>query len=172
VAFTFVAPRRDGPRKLKAVRLAATRDFVGGIEHQTLWLMALSGLRNSSMNERIQQARPELATICLRHNVRMLDLFGSAVVTDSGPATGDLELLVEFGSYPSGGYSALFRTRRRSNGFVQSPNTLARSAGGTQSISSQDHQSDTRIAFCRGRSSRFFRIGAGYSDRAQRVDIS
>jgi len=60
------------------------------------------------MNERIQRARPELAAICLRHNVRTLDLFGSAVVIGSGPATGDLDLVVEFGPFPKGGYSEHF----------------------------------------------------------------
>jgi len=57
------------------------------------------------MIEQIRRARSELAAICLRHNVRRLDLFGSAVGTDFDPATSDLDFLVEFGSFPKGGYS-------------------------------------------------------------------
>ncbi len=46
----------------------------------------------------IRRARAELAAICLRHNVRRLDLFGSAVGSDFDPATSDLDFLVEFGT--------------------------------------------------------------------------
>jgi predicted nucleotidyltransferase len=57
------------------------------------------------MIEQIRRARSELAAICLRHNVRSLDLFGSAVGTSFDPATSDLDFLVEFGPFPKGGYS-------------------------------------------------------------------
>jgi uncharacterized protein len=57
------------------------------------------------MIDQIRRARSELATICLRHNVRRLDLFGSAVGSDFEPATSDLDFLVEFGPFPKGGYS-------------------------------------------------------------------
>jgi predicted nucleotidyltransferase len=58
------------------------------------------------MIDQIRRARSELAAICLRHNVRRLDLFGSAVRNDFSPATSDLDFLVEFGPFPKGGYSA------------------------------------------------------------------
>ncbi len=57
------------------------------------------------MIEQIRRARSELAAICLRHNVRRLDLFGSALGTDFDQATSDLDFLVEFGPFPKGGYS-------------------------------------------------------------------
>jgi len=57
------------------------------------------------MIDQILQARSELAVLCLRHNVRRLDLFGSAVGTDFDQATSDLDFLVEFGPFPKGGYS-------------------------------------------------------------------
>ena len=57
------------------------------------------------MIDQIRRARSELAAICLRHNVRRLDLFGSAVGSDFDPATSDLDFLVEFGPFPKGGYS-------------------------------------------------------------------
>jgi len=57
------------------------------------------------MIEQIRRASSELAAICLRHNVRMVDLFGSAVGADFDHATSDLDFLVEFGPFPKGGYS-------------------------------------------------------------------
>lgn len=57
------------------------------------------------MIEQIRQARSELAAICRRHNVRRLDLFGSAVGPDFDQATSDLDFLVEFGPFPKAGYS-------------------------------------------------------------------
>src|SRR4051812_33486645 len=57
------------------------------------------------MIEQIQQACSELGAICLRHNVRRLDLFGSAVGADFDQATSDLDFLVEFGPFSKGGYS-------------------------------------------------------------------
>jgi predicted nucleotidyltransferase len=55
------------------------------------------------MIEQIRRARSELATICLRHNVRRLDLFGRR--DRFRPVTSDLDFLVEFGPFPKGGYS-------------------------------------------------------------------
>lgn len=60
---------------------------------------------NPLMIEQIRRARSELAAICLRHNVRRLDLFGSAVGIYFDQTTGDLDFLVEFGPFPQGGYS-------------------------------------------------------------------
>ena len=59
------------------------------------------------MIEQIRRARSELAAIGLRHNVRRLDLFGSAVGADFGleQATSDLDFLGEFGPFAKGGYS-------------------------------------------------------------------
>jgi uncharacterized protein len=53
----------------------------------------------------IRQARSELAVLCVRHNVRRLELFGLAVGTDFDRATDSLDFLVEFGPFPNGGYS-------------------------------------------------------------------
>jgi predicted nucleotidyltransferase len=57
------------------------------------------------MIDQIRQAKPELAEICRRHNVRRLDLFGSAVGPDFNPRTSDLDFLVEFGPFTKGEYS-------------------------------------------------------------------
>jgi uncharacterized protein len=57
------------------------------------------------MIEEIRQARSELAFLCVRHNVRRLELFGSAVGTDFDRATDVLDFLVAFGPFPNGGYS-------------------------------------------------------------------
>jgi uncharacterized protein len=57
------------------------------------------------MIEQIRRAHSELAAICLRHNVRRLDLFGSAIGIEFDPAASDLDFLVEFGPFPQGGYS-------------------------------------------------------------------
>jgi uncharacterized protein len=57
------------------------------------------------MVDQIRQAKSQLAEICRRHNVRRLDLFGSAVGPDFDPRTSDLDFLVEFGPFAGGGYS-------------------------------------------------------------------
>src|ERR1700755_2288194 len=57
------------------------------------------------MIEQIRRARSELAALCVRHNVRRLDLCGSAVGADFDQATSDMDFLVEFGPFPKGGYS-------------------------------------------------------------------
>ena len=57
------------------------------------------------MIDQIRQAKSELAEICRRHNVRRLDLFGSAVGSNFDPRTSDLDFLVEFGSFTKGEYS-------------------------------------------------------------------
>ena len=57
------------------------------------------------MIEQIRQAKSELAEICRRHNVRRLDLFGSAVGPNFDPRTSDLDFLVEFGPFTRGEYS-------------------------------------------------------------------
>jgi hypothetical protein len=57
------------------------------------------------MIDQIRQAKSELAEICRRHNVRRLDLFGSAVGPNFDPRTSDLDFLVEFGPFTKGEYS-------------------------------------------------------------------
>jgi predicted nucleotidyltransferase len=57
------------------------------------------------MLDQIRQAKSELAEICRRHNVRRLDLFGSAVGSNFDPRTSDLDFLVEFGPFTKGEYS-------------------------------------------------------------------
>jgi predicted nucleotidyltransferase len=60
---------------------------------------------NLQMINQIRQAKSELAEICRRHNVRRLDLFGSAVGSNFDPRTSDLDFLVEFGVFTKGEYS-------------------------------------------------------------------
>src|SRR5260370_41698608 len=57
------------------------------------------------MIDQIRQAKSELAEICRQHNVRRLDLFGSAVGPNFDPRTSDLDCLVEFGPFTKGEYS-------------------------------------------------------------------
>ena len=57
------------------------------------------------MIDQIRQAKSELAENCRRHNVRRLDLFGSAVGPNFDPRTSDLDFLVEFGPFTKGEYS-------------------------------------------------------------------
>jgi predicted nucleotidyltransferase len=57
------------------------------------------------MLDQIRQAKSELAEICRRHNVRRLDLFGSAAGANFDPRTSDLDFLVEFGPFTKGEYS-------------------------------------------------------------------
>ena len=52
----------------------------------------------------LQQAQSRLTELCQRHNVRRLEIFGSA----TGPnftASSDLDFIVEFGPFAAGGYS-------------------------------------------------------------------
>jgi len=57
------------------------------------------------MLDQIRQAKSELAQICRRHNVRRLDVFGSALDRSFDPRTSDLDFLVEFGVFTKGEYS-------------------------------------------------------------------
>jgi uncharacterized protein len=57
------------------------------------------------MIDQIRQAKSELAQICRRHNVRRLDVFGSAVGPNFDPRVSDLDFLVEFGPFTKGEYS-------------------------------------------------------------------
>lgn len=60
---------------------------------------------NAKMIEQIRLAKAQLEEICRRHNVRRLDLFGSAVGANFDPRTSDLDFLVEFGPFTKGEYA-------------------------------------------------------------------
>ena len=53
------------------------------------------------MIELIGQHRQQIAEICRRHQVRRLELFGSAARGDFDPQTSDIDFFVEFRSYDS-----------------------------------------------------------------------
>jgi predicted nucleotidyltransferase len=45
----------------------------------------------------VEQKQPELATLCRKHSVRTLELFGSAATADAfDPERSDLDFLIEF----------------------------------------------------------------------------
>lgn len=47
----------------------------------------------------IEQHRTEIESLCRRHDVRRLELFGSAARGDFNPKTSDLDFIVEFTDY-------------------------------------------------------------------------
>ena len=47
----------------------------------------------------IEQHRTEIDSLCRRHGVRRLELFGSAARGDFNPKTSDLDFIVEFTDY-------------------------------------------------------------------------
>ena len=53
------------------------------------------------MLEVIERYRPEIAELCRKHQVKRLELFGSAARGDFDPSGSDLDFLVEFLSYDS-----------------------------------------------------------------------
>jgi predicted nucleotidyltransferase len=57
------------------------------------------------MIEEVQNALDRLHELCRHHNVRRLELFGSATDSRFDPLTSDLDFIVEFGPFPAGGYS-------------------------------------------------------------------
>ena len=57
------------------------------------------------MRPELEQRRAELETVCRRYGVRRLELFGSAATGQDRPGESDLDFLVEFGPFPSGGYA-------------------------------------------------------------------
>ncbi len=57
------------------------------------------------MLEEVRKARAQLEQLCRRHNVRRLELFGSATGPAFDPLTSDLDFIVEFGAFAAGGYS-------------------------------------------------------------------
>jgi len=48
------------------------------------------------MNKFIQDKKPELETLCVKFNVRQLELFGSAVKGNFDLKSNDIDFLVEF----------------------------------------------------------------------------
>jgi uncharacterized protein len=52
------------------------------------------------MNPAIQEKIEELQSLCIKHRVERLDLFGSATRDDFDPATSDLDFLVQFEPMP------------------------------------------------------------------------
>src|SRR5438876_7912330 len=56
----------------------------------------LQFVKISNMTEIIQQHRLELETLCRRHQVRVLELFGSAADGTFDPNRSDLDFLVDF----------------------------------------------------------------------------
>jgi len=52
----------------------------------------------------VETKRAEVAELCARHNVRRLELFGSAVRGGFDPAASDLDFLVQFKPMPPGEY--------------------------------------------------------------------
>jgi len=51
------------------------------------------------------QRRTELEALCRRYGVLRLELFGSAATGHNRADKSDLDFLVEFGLFPSGGYA-------------------------------------------------------------------
>lgn len=49
--------------------------------------------------------RPAITSFCVRHQVRRLELFGSAVGPNFDPATSDVDFLVEFADLSPGDYA-------------------------------------------------------------------
>jgi uncharacterized protein len=55
--------------------------------------------------EIVESNLPAVRALCVRFDVRRLDLFGSAATGRFDPARSDLDFLVEFDKPPSGGFS-------------------------------------------------------------------
>ena len=53
----------------------------------------------------VQSAQCHVAELCRRHNVRRLEIFGSATDPHFDPTIGELHFIVEFAPFPAGGYS-------------------------------------------------------------------
>ncbi|HEY4210290.1 MAG TPA: nucleotidyltransferase domain-containing protein [Steroidobacteraceae bacterium] len=57
------------------------------------------------MIREVESAQLQLAELCRRHNVRRLEIFGSATGSSFDSRRSDLDFVVEFGPFPAGGYS-------------------------------------------------------------------
>lgn len=58
-----------------------------------------------TVTERIREQQSELVTLCKRHRVKRLELFGSATRADFDARRSDLDFLVEFDQFPAGAYA-------------------------------------------------------------------
>ena len=57
------------------------------------------------MKAAVSERAADLEQLCLRYNVKRLDLFGSAASGSRGEGAGDLDFLVEFQPLPAGAYA-------------------------------------------------------------------
>jgi hypothetical protein len=60
------------------------------------------------MNPLIERQREAIGRLCRQHQVRRLDVFGSATGDSFVPGKSDVDLLVEFGTVPPGAYVDAF----------------------------------------------------------------
>ncbi|MDD5298697.1 MAG: nucleotidyltransferase domain-containing protein [Rhodocyclaceae bacterium] len=60
------------------------------------------------MNPLIERQQESVAALCRRHQVRRLDLFGSATGEGFEPGRSDVDFLVEFAPIPTGQYADAF----------------------------------------------------------------
>jgi predicted nucleotidyltransferase len=67
-------------------------------------MAAFSSIELGSRNDRCNK-KTRIEEICRRHNVSLLELFGSATGSEFNPLTSDLDFLVEFGPFKKGGYA-------------------------------------------------------------------
>ena len=56
------------------------------------------------MDARLNRYRRQITRLCARHQVRRLELFGSAAGSNFEPATSDVDFLVEFADLAPGDY--------------------------------------------------------------------
>jgi uncharacterized protein len=63
---------------------------------------------NRVMKLIFEERQAELVAICRHHQVRRLELFGSAATGEDRPGKSDLDFLVEFGPLPPGSYADAF----------------------------------------------------------------
>jgi uncharacterized protein len=68
----------------------------------------MMGAMRSSMTELIQQRRAEVSELCTRHQVKLLELFGSAAGNEFDPQRSDLDFLVEFLPMPPSAHSRCY----------------------------------------------------------------
>lgn len=72
------------------------------------------------MTKSISLSKEKIADFCRRHNVRQIQLFGSALREDFGPDS-DVDVLVEFEPDAQVGLIALSRMRRELEEIFQRP---------------------------------------------------
>lgn len=65
-------------------------------------------LSSREMHELLEQNRDALTHLCRKHQVRRLDVFGSAAAGDFDPVASDLDFLVEFEATSPEAYAAAY----------------------------------------------------------------